>query len=168
MLPCENVTVGPKEVTTRFFTWSCISCLGGPRQVVCCHAKISQLAWRKWRQGPLLDFDKFLGQAKTSRMLPCEDVAVGPKEVMTRSFTWSWSVPWAGQDKLYVAMRRCLRWPKRSDDAILHMRCYERGCRAKMTRLAQRKSLGEPRQVVRCWNVDKWIKAMCCVNSLIP
>jgi hypothetical protein len=31
--------------------------------------------------------DQFLGWAKTSHMLPCKDVSVGPKEVMTRSRT---------------------------------------------------------------------------------
>jgi hypothetical protein len=89
-----------------------------------------------------------------------------------------WSVPWAGQDKLNVAMRWCLGWPKGSDHAILHLRCYESGHCAKMTRLAQRNSLGGPRQVVCChakisrlarrnslggprqfvwcWNMDEW------------
>jgi hypothetical protein len=29
--------------------------------------------------------DQFLGQTKTSRMVPCKDVSVGPKEVRTQS-----------------------------------------------------------------------------------
>jgi hypothetical protein len=80
-------------------------------------------------------------------MLPCENLTVGPKEVTTRSFTWDWSVPWAGQDKSYVAMRRCLGWPKGSDDEVLHLILISSlggprqalCCHAKMSRLAQRK-----------------------------
>jgi hypothetical protein len=94
--------------------------------------------------------DQFLGRAKTIRVVPCRDVSVGPKEVTTRSCTASWSVPWAGQDKPYVAMRRYLGWPKGSDNAIQHMRCYESSRCAKMTRLSQRNSLGGPKQVVCC------------------
>jgi hypothetical protein len=91
--------------------------------------------------------DQFLGQAKTSCMLPCEDISVGPKEETTRSFTWSWSVPWAGQDKSYVAIRRCLGWPEGRDDEVLHLILVSSlgwprqviCCHAKMSRLAQRK-----------------------------
>jgi hypothetical protein len=39
-------------------------------------------------------------------------------------------------------MRRYLGWPEGIDYAILHMHCYESGHRVKMTRLAQRNSLG--------------------------
>jgi hypothetical protein len=131
MLPCENVTVGRKQLMTRSFTWG----------------------------------DQFLRRAKTSRMVPCEDVLVGPKEVTTRCFTWSWLVPWVGQDKPYVAIWKCLGWPKGSDNAILHMRCYESSRHAKMTRLARKNSLGGPR---RRWNVDERTKALSWVNSLFP
>jgi hypothetical protein len=64
-----------------------ISSLGGSRQVVCCHSKMSRLARRKGRRSPSLDFSQFLGLAKTSHMLPCEDVSVGPKEGTMHSFT---------------------------------------------------------------------------------
>jgi hypothetical protein len=137
----------------------------GQRQLVCCCEKMSRLGQRKWRRGPSLDLDQFLGWAKTIRMLLYEDVSVGPKEGMAQSFTWFWSVPWVGQDKLYVAMQRCLSWPKGSDDVILHMCCYESRHRAKMTRLVRRKSLGRPR---RCYNVDERTKALSWVNSLTP
>jgi hypothetical protein len=46
MFPCEDVSVGPKEVTMRHHL-ILISSLGGPRQVVCCHTKMSRLARRK-------------------------------------------------------------------------------------------------------------------------
>jgi hypothetical protein len=99
------------------------------------------------------------------------------------------SVPWAGQDKPYVAMRKYLDWPKRSDNAMLHMRCYESSCCAKMTRLAWSNSLGGPKQVVCCHARMSWLaqrnswgdqnksygaeiwmneQALFWVNSLIP
>jgi hypothetical protein len=111
-------------------------------------------------------------------MLTCENIMVGSKELMTRSFTGRWSGPMAGQDKSNVDMQRCLGWPKGSDDAILHLRCYESGRCANMTWPARRNSLGRPRQVVcyhakisrlarrnsldgprefvRRWNMDEW------------
>jgi hypothetical protein len=94
-------------------------------------------------------------------MLRCENVTVGPKELMTKSFTWSWSVPWAGQDKSYVAKRRCLGWPKGSDDEVLHLIlisslgrprqviCYH----AKISRLARRKWRRNPSHaLLRKWS----------------
>jgi hypothetical protein len=53
MLPCENITVGLKELTMRSFMWG----------------------------------DQFLRRAKINRLLVYEYVSVGPKEVITRSFT---------------------------------------------------------------------------------
>jgi hypothetical protein len=70
---------------------------------------------------------------------------VGPKELMTRSFTWSWSVPWTGQDKSYVAMRRCLDWPERSDDEVLHVGWSVPWVGQEKSYVAMRKSLGWPK-----------------------
>jgi hypothetical protein len=53
MLTYKNITVGPKGLMMRSFTWG----------------------------------DQFLGRAKTSCMVSCKDVLVGPKEVTTWSST---------------------------------------------------------------------------------
>jgi hypothetical protein len=130
------------------------------------------LSWPegKWRRGPSLDLDQFLGWAKTSHMLPCEDVSVGPKEGTTQSFTWSWLVSWAGQDKSYVVMWRCLDWPEGRDDAILHLILISSlggprqvvCCHVKMSRLAQRKWRCNPSHAL----LRKW--SSCEDNSASP
>jgi hypothetical protein len=57
MLPCEDVSVGPKESDDEVLHLILISSLDGPRQVICCHAKMSRLARRKGRRNPSLDLD---------------------------------------------------------------------------------------------------------------
>jgi hypothetical protein len=108
-----------------------INSLGGPRQVVWCHAKMSRLAQRTWWWGPALDLDQFLGWARTSHMLPCADVSVGLKEVTTHFYE---SSRCAKMTRL--ARRNSLGGPKQ-------VVC----CHVKMSRLAQRNSLGGPKQV---------------------
>jgi hypothetical protein len=78
-----------------------ISSLAGPRQVVCCHSKMSRLARRKWRWNPShallrkwsaceddsVSSKEFLGRTKTSCISPCEDFSVSPKELLGRGRT---------------------------------------------------------------------------------
>jgi hypothetical protein len=94
-------------------------------------------------------FSRILGRTMRMHMLTCENLTVGPKGLMTRSFTWGGEfLRWART--VLSAMQRCLSWPKGGDDAILYVRCYRSSHWVRMIRLAQKNSLGGPRQVVCC------------------
>jgi hypothetical protein len=124
--------------------------------------------WRSTSKGQINlagSFSQFLGWIMRIHTRPCENVMVGLKKLMTRSFTWSWSVPWLAKKSRMLPCADISVGLEGSDDAILHMCCYESGRRAKMTWLAQKNSLGGSRR--RC-NVDERTNALSWVNSLIP
>jgi hypothetical protein len=75
-------------------------------------------------------------------MLIYENITVGPKGLMRRAFTWG--------DEFLGRAKTGLGWPKGRDNAILYLRWYKTSRWARMTWLAQRKSLGGPKQIACC------------------
>jgi uncharacterized protein YihD (DUF1040 family) len=110
-----------------------ISSLGGLRQVVCCHAKMSRLSQKKWQRNPSLALLQKWSLHEDDSASP-KELLGGPKQVVCCHAKMS-----------QLARRNSLGGPKQI------VCCY-----AKMSRLAQRNSLGGPRQFVPCWNMDEW------------